>query len=229
MSNTANTASVATVTIEPFADIVDKYNKADKGDKARIRRNTEKRALDAVASGDFELAQRMQVTVKALGPVKSDIPVDYGQIVLNAAIVASQTKAAIEAFAKEHDITLEWDKLVTTDNWNNADLSAKSDKLVKSLLSVKSDRRSIDGVFERAFESLEVGSVLTVSQVASAGALADYQPGSGAVAARLRGTEPMTLTDNCTLANVEPVWVEKDGSVSEAWTPTARVGARKVA
>lgn len=221
MSNTANTTKSAEITAtEVFSDVVDNYRKADKGDKARIRTNANKSAMKALSDGNFAEATKWANTVKLLVADKPVIEVNHGQIAANALFVLNAAKAAIEAYMVEHDITDLPDAEGNTD---------KADKLAKSLLSVKSDRRSIDGVFERAFDGQPVGTVMKVSNICSKGALPDYQPGSGAVAARLRGDEPRTLTTDCTLAGIEPVWVAADGTVAESWSPSVNVGARKTA
>ena len=221
MSNTANTAKsdVSTET-ELFSDIVDNYRKADKGNKARIRTEANKSAMSTLLAGNFAEATKWANTVKALKSDKPDIEVNHGQIAANALNVLNAATVAIQTYMVEHDIT---------DLPDAEDNSDKADKLAKSLLSVKSDRQSIDGVFERAFEGLEVGSVLKVSAICAKGATPDYTPGSGAVAARLRGDAPQTLTSDCTLANVEPVWVNADGTVAANWSPSVNVGARKTA
>jgi hypothetical protein len=231
-NNTAtksNSDNSTKTVIEVFADIVDKYVKADKGDKARIRANVSKKALSALSDGNFALATKYNETLKLLVPVKSDKTPDFGQIAANANFVLKGMIAAFDSFVTEHGIT---DISDITDETLKSTLSNKSDKMVKSLLSVKSDRRDIQGVFERAFEGAEVGTTMLVSEIANAGRLPDYQPGSGAVAARLRGEAPATLTADCSLVGFEPVWLDKSGNVStELERPSLahNVAARKTA
>ena len=228
MSNSAKTTQTTTnetnSDIEVFTDIVDKYRNADKGDKARIRANTNKKAMEALSAGNFALAAKYANTANLLVPVKSDNPVNYGQIVANLTNVLNATNAAIEAIRTNSDITVDWDNLPVPTNTD------KVDKFLRSVQSVKSDRRDIQGVYDRAFADDEPGTVRLVADIAARGRLDDYQPGSGAVAARLRGDEPGTLTTDCTLDGYQPVWLAADGTVSddvERPSSAYKVAARK--
>lgn len=232
MSNTANSAQTvnndANVTNETnsditvFADVLDNYRKADKGDKARIRANANKSAMSALSTADFANATIWANTVNAMKADKPVIEVNHGQIAANALNALNVAKAAIEAYMAEHDIT------DVSDITPESDSSDKGTKFASSLLSVKSDRRSIDDVFARAFDGKPIGTVMKVSAICAAGSTPDYTPGSGAVAARLRGDEPRTLTDDCTVTGIVPVWVASDGTVAESWSPSVNVGAQSV-
>ncbi len=235
MSNTANTTQNTTnetnVTNETnsditvFQDVLDNYRNADKGDKARIRANANKQALSALSGMDFTNAAIWANTANAMKADKPVIEVNHGQIAANAMFVLNAAIGAVTAYMVENGVTDIADIVPESDM---SDLSAKGDKVASSLLSVKSDRRSIDDVFARAFAGQPVGTVMKVSAICAAGATADYTPGSGAVAARLRGDAPRTLTDDCTIANVVPVWVAADGTVAAEWSPSVNVGAQSV-
>lgn len=231
MSNTAvTTKSTQTTTNEVFTDIVDKYAKADKGDKARIRTNTDKKFKQALRDGDAQLATKYLKTLDALKSDNSPKEVNHGQIVAKATFFADVLNRAIAAYVAEHDIKGDLPKL---DNSDMEAMTAKADKLAKSLFSVRSDARDIQGVFDRAFANSDKGDFLLVSDICDKGALPDYKPGSGAVAARLtvRADGTMHLNSDTSLEGYEPVWITASGTVhtnSDRSANTDKLGARKI-
>jgi len=246
MSNTAlptNSATTDETVIQPNQDILDKYREADKKGKAAIRAKLDKEAKDLILAERYEEGKVAIVTLKAL---KSDKPVkevDFGQIVADGLFVAFAAIRAISSFADENGVEVNWDELVLPDISDMMDdqpisdekvLTDKGDKVAKSLLRVKSDRRNIQGVFDRAFHNSDIGDVLVVADICRMGALPDYAPGSGAVAARLanRVDGHMELkTDDCTLIGYKPVWADKSGQISTNPTcpPNMVQAAQKVA
>ena len=230
-TNTASATNTDNEVILPFTDIVDKYRAADKKGKAAIRANTDKRAKAAIMDGSGELAKRLIVTLNALKADKPVRTVDHGQNVANALFVTFGMVRAIRTYADENDVTVNWDNVDVpdmSDLVDNADdmdftgVADLADKMVKRLMSVKSDRRDIQGVFDRAFANRTIGDALRVSDICRIGALPDYAPGSGAVAARLQnrqnGQMVLKPTDGdeegaCTLIGIIPAWVDKSGNV----------------
>lgn len=232
-ANTTNTSSAANTdeqVIQPFADIVDKYRESDKKGKAAIMANLRKKAETAIWDGQDELAKRYIATRKAISdkPVKS---VDFGQNVANALFVTFGMLRAIRTYADENDVTVNWDMIDypgmsdlmdLPDDVDFTGVSDLADKMVNRLMSVKSDRRDIQGVFDRAFANRTIGDALRVSDICRIGALPDYTAGSGAVAARLQNRQngqmvlkPTNADDEgrCTLLGIIPAWVDKDGNV----------------
>jgi hypothetical protein len=212
-------------------DYVDKYREADKKGKAAIRVELDKKANTAIMDNRFEEGKRYIATRNALKADKTVKPVDHGQNVANGLFVATSLLRAFRKYADENDVPVLFDNsdipamsdLVDgTDEMDFSVLTGIVDKLVNRLTSVKSDRRDIQGVMDRAFQNASIGDALRVSDICRIGALPDYQPGSGAVAARLQNRQngQMVLKPtnpdeegNCTLLGVIPAWVDKSGNV----------------
>jgi hypothetical protein len=88
-----------------------------------------------------------------------------------------------------------WDAMQATSGFATRDMSddtrSAATKLASAKITRSGDRNPIAEVIVRAFEGLDVGTVLKVSEVARRGALGDYRPSGGAIVAHLEGKSPV--------------------------------------
>lgn len=184
----------ATLNIVPVVDqtLVEAYANGDQKIKARIRADLTKASLAAVATLDMQAMVDAQSTLAALAPANRPARVQIDPRTVVAQRVADLRRAA--------DL-IEAGHVVPTDlNWTPADQPLTDEwaveaddetarKIAGTKITRTDLRRSIDAVFDRAFDGLDSGTFLTVSQIAKRGAIEGYAPSDGAVAARLWPTD----------------------------------------
>lgn len=214
----ATVTTTDTTTTEPTTTAlpsVADYRAADRKGKAAMKALVNGRMRAAVAAGDMAAWQEAAARLDAMtAPVKAaPAPVDAASVI--AARVATLLAAA-DMLARGVVVPEGLDAgQVDFDTLPAGSADYTEALAIAGSRATRSDSHDIQAVFDRAFEGKPVGTVLTVAQICSGGALADYQPGSGAVAARLF---PNTKR-GCTLKGVVPV----------PETATGVKGARKVA
>lgn len=197
--------------LTPNESTVAKYRAGSRSVKMTIRSLVQNAMNDAVMRGDIIAANQHRVTLAACTTTTEKTAPNYGDILARRVATLRYAADLIESGAvipdgMPDDVAcgvVSGDTFVAVVADANAMASAKI---------TRSARHDIDGVFDRAFDGMPSGSFLTVAEIAARGAIDDYRPSNGAVAARL-----FPRSGNaCTLVGYTPV----------AATATTPVGAR---
>lgn len=178
------------------------YESATGADKARVRRDAEAAMKAALGAANLEAAQAWLAAIEGMVPAKVAAPtVDWNARAIDRAASLLMAAQLIVANAARpgnipSDVALDvtWDavKSRAEAGWNaeaGTDahaVSVAANDLAAANVGRSTVRNSIADVIERAFAGYE-GDRLTIAQVAKRGATETYQPGSGAIAARMFG------------------------------------------
>lgn len=189
----------ASTTTQPevITSFVSAYQSGDRKVQGRIRSYVTAKAMSYTMAGNFQMGARFAATASALTVTKSTpAPVDpVAAAVTAVAVLESAIGATLAGLTPDQ---------LAAFNRGSVRVSASDDRVARVVGLVtrtRSARRDIQGVYDRAFADAEIGTELTVRQIAVAGALPDYSPSDGAISARL--TDPK----GCTLTGVEPCTV----------------------
>ena len=194
------------LTAVTLSDLLAGYHAAKGAEKAPFRAEAERRQNVATEALDIEAAKEaMEVRAAMVATTATEkAPVDHNVIV--AARVAALRAAADAILAGTYipdginadGIDLEKVAELVADATPDADA-------VAAIATEKITRRSrgrngvIVEAIERAFESVESGVTMTVSEIVAAGTDGDYKPSGGAVANALRDGKCdsfVTVTDS---------------------------------
>lgn len=176
----------------PDQSVIAAYTVANQSEKAKIRTNLTNVKNGFVSAMSGIEARNVQATLDGLFVAKATTEA-IDPIVLIAARVVNLREAANRlesglSVPKGIPTTI-WDDRDMSDLWEMVDKTdfdpIVADSIASATVAKRSDKHDIQSVVDRAFEGLESGTRLTIAQIARRGALPDYKPGSGAIAAAL--------------------------------------------
>lgn len=204
---------------------VESYRTADASGKAKIRKLVQSNIMAAVGEADLATAQAWVAVQSALVATPS------ARTEINPAEVIARRVATLRRAADQlASGTVTPEALSTPDGWtfdatevaglvdafttgDRADeLADAVTKLATAKITRSTDTRDVGEWITRAFADMPVGSVLTVAQIITRGAIEGdpYRPSSGAVASRIKGG-----AKGCTVPGIEKA-VASDGTTLAA-------------
>ncbi len=166
--------------------VIAAYNQADKAEKAKIRATLSAQMRSAIMAGDLQLAQAIMTAQNECKGNNNEpkAEVDFADVL--AARIAT-LRAAADALESGKLVPAGFpDGFVFDGRTGSADEETASKIATTKVTRTRSgERHSIEEVIERAFEGLESGATLKVSEIARRGAIEGYNPSQGAIAARI--------------------------------------------
>lgn len=220
MSKKATTQAPADVA----AEFVAKYAAAAGPAKAAVKREVNEAAKAAIMAGDADLARALIEAEAAMVPAKkAAAEIDYAEVILDraaalvmAAMQLAHGLAVPAGIDAKHALDVDFAKVTERAERafgshggdaaeEHAEIVKAANRLATAKITRSGERNSIQDVVDRAFDGLDAGTFLRLSEVSARGALGDYKPSDGALAARtdwdaltttLRGVEPVPASGN---------------------------------